>query len=169
MIYILDLSSTNLLKSRHWILYWLLYFSIPVFYFDPTLWDPTDYIVQGILQATILEWVAFLFSRGSSQPRDRTLVSCIAGEFFTSWDIREALYFDALYKFQLFGGFSIFHFLLLYITTFSCLESLSDNSKICFNNGSVFTICIYFLLLTFNLLVLSLDMFCLCFEWYQTL
>ena len=39
---------------------------------------------HGILQARILEWVAFLFSRGSSQPRDRTQVSSIAGRFFTS-------------------------------------------------------------------------------------
>ena len=38
----------------------------------------------------ILEWVAFPFSRGSSQPRDRTQVSCIAGGFFTSWATREA-------------------------------------------------------------------------------
>jgi len=36
-----------------------------------------DYMVHGILQAQILEWVAFPFSRGSSQPRDRTQVSCI--------------------------------------------------------------------------------------------
>ena len=35
----------------------------------PTLWDPMDYIVHGILQARILELVAFPFSRGSSQPR----------------------------------------------------------------------------------------------------
>ena len=41
--------------------------------------------VHGILQARILEWVAFPFSRGSSQPRDRTQVSCMAGGFFTSW------------------------------------------------------------------------------------
>ena len=34
------------------------------------LYDPKDYIVHGILQARILEWVAFPFSRGSSQPRD---------------------------------------------------------------------------------------------------
>ena len=40
-----------------------------------------DYTVHGILQARILEWVAFPFSRGSSQPRDLTQVSCIAGEF----------------------------------------------------------------------------------------
>ena len=35
----------------------------------PTLCDPMDYIVHGILQARVLEWVAFPFSRGSSQPR----------------------------------------------------------------------------------------------------
>ena len=46
--------------------------------------DPTDYTVHGILQARILVWVAFLFSRGSSQPRDQTQVSCIAGRFVTS-------------------------------------------------------------------------------------
>ena len=43
-----------------------------------------DYTVHGILQATILEWVAFPVSRGSSQPRDRTQVSHLAGRFFTS-------------------------------------------------------------------------------------
>ena len=35
-----------------------------------TLTDPMDYTVHGILQARILEWVAFPFSRRSSQPRD---------------------------------------------------------------------------------------------------
>ena len=49
----------------------------------PTLLDPTNYTVQGILQARILEWAAFPFSRGSSQPRYRTGVSCTAGKFFT--------------------------------------------------------------------------------------
>ena len=39
----------------------------------------------------ILEWVAYTFSSRSSQPRNRTGVSCIAGWFFTSWDTREAL------------------------------------------------------------------------------
>jgi len=43
-----------------------------------------DYIVLGILLARILEGVAFTFSRGSSQPRDQTQVSHIAGGFFTS-------------------------------------------------------------------------------------
>ena len=49
-----------------------------------TLCDPMDYTVHGILQARILEWVAFLFSKGSSQPRDQTQVSCIAGRVFTN-------------------------------------------------------------------------------------
>ena len=49
-----------------------------------TLCNPMNYTVHGILQARILEWVAFPFSRGSSQPRDRTQVSHIAGRFFTS-------------------------------------------------------------------------------------
>ena len=49
-----------------------------------TLCDPRDYTVHGILQARILEWVAFPFSRGSSQLRDGTQVSCIAGGFFTN-------------------------------------------------------------------------------------
>ena len=39
----------------------------------------------------ILEWVAYPFSRGSSQPRNRTRVPCIAGGFFTNWVIRKAL------------------------------------------------------------------------------
>ena len=48
------------------------------------------YVVHGILQARTLEWVAFPFSKGSSQPRDQTQVSRIAGEFFTAWATREA-------------------------------------------------------------------------------
>ena len=49
-----------------------------------------DYTVHGILQARILEWVAFPFSKGSSQPRDQNQVSRIAGRFFTSWATKEA-------------------------------------------------------------------------------
>ena len=57
---------------------------------DPIVCSPWDSSVHGILQARILEWVAIPFSRGSFQPRDRTRVSCIVFEFFTSWAIREA-------------------------------------------------------------------------------
>ena len=49
-----------------------------------------NYTIHGILQARILEWVAYPFSRGSPQPRDLTQVSRIAGRFFTSWATREA-------------------------------------------------------------------------------
>ena len=48
-----------------------------------TLCDLMDHTVHGIFQARILEWVAVPFSRGSSQLRDRTQVSCIVGRFFT--------------------------------------------------------------------------------------
>ena len=56
----------------------------------PALCDSMDYTVHGILQARILEWLAFPFSRGSSQPRDQTQVSHSVGGFFTSWVPREA-------------------------------------------------------------------------------
>ena len=49
-----------------------------------------DYTVHEILQARIVEWVVDSFSRGSSQPRDWTQVSHIAGRFFTVWATREA-------------------------------------------------------------------------------
>ena len=44
---------------------------------------PPDSSVHGILFTRILEWVAIPFSRESSQPREKTQGSCIAGRFFT--------------------------------------------------------------------------------------
>ena len=60
-----------------------------------SLWPPWAVARQaplslGILQARTLEWVAIPFSRGSSQLRDRTQVSHVAGGFFTSWTTRKA-------------------------------------------------------------------------------
>ena len=60
-----------------------------------TLCDPMDCslpgsLSHGILQARILEWIAISFSRGSSQAKDQTQISCIAGRFFTVWIIKEA-------------------------------------------------------------------------------
>ena len=56
----------------------------------PTLCDPMDCSlsgssVRGIFQARVLEWIAISFSRGYSRPRNRTLVSRIAGRRFTVW------------------------------------------------------------------------------------
>ena len=58
----------------------------------PTVCDSMDYSssVHGIFQARILEWVAISFSRGSSQPRDRTCVSCIGRWILQHWATREA-------------------------------------------------------------------------------
>ena len=47
--------------------------------------------VYGIFQAIVLEWIAIFFSKGSSQPRDQTQVSCIVDRRFTVWATREAL------------------------------------------------------------------------------
>ena len=61
----------------------------------PTLWYPIDSSlpgssVHGIPQARILGGIAIPFSRGSSQPRNQTWVSCITGRFFTVWATRKA-------------------------------------------------------------------------------
>ena len=61
----------------------------------PTLSDPRDCsppgsFVHGILQARILEWISYPFSKGTSWPRNWARVSCIAGGFFTSWATQEA-------------------------------------------------------------------------------
>ena len=60
--------------------------------YDPVDCNPPGSSVHGILQARRLEWVAIPFSRGSSQPRDQTHVSCIAGRFFTVWATRNHLF-----------------------------------------------------------------------------
>ena len=66
-----------------------------------TVCDPMDHslpgsFVHGILKARILEWVAIPFSSGTSQPRDQTPVSCIAGRFFAIWATREILLIPSL-------------------------------------------------------------------------
>ena len=57
---------------------------------DPMDCSPSGSSLHGILQARILEWVAVSSSRGSSQSRDWTQVSCIVGRLFTVWVTREA-------------------------------------------------------------------------------
>ena len=77
----------------HWGLLW--WFSskeikVKISQLCTTLWEPTDYRIQGILQARTLEWVAFPFSSGSFKPRTGSRVSSIAEGYFSSWAIREA-------------------------------------------------------------------------------
>ena len=71
---------------------------VKVIQWCPTLCKPVDYTVHRILQARILLLVAFLFSRGSSQYRDWTRVSCIAGRVFTSWAIRSQVVHQLSYQ-----------------------------------------------------------------------
>ena len=99
--------------------------------------------IHGIIQARILELVAIPFSRGSSQPRDQTLIFYIAGRFFTLWVTREIklasssigpkngktlntkLVFDLLSPcFSIHSGLQISFFLFLLL--FSC--SVTSNS-----------------------------------------
>ena len=63
---------------------------VKVAYSCLTLCNPIDYMFHGILQARILKWVAFPFSRVSSQPRVWTQVSHTAGRFSTNWATKEA-------------------------------------------------------------------------------
>ena len=86
-------------KSANWLTL-LTYTDIPISFpkvkwsevaqLCPTLCDPMNWglpgsSVHGIFLARILEWVSISFSRGSSQPRDRTWVSHIVGRCFTIW------------------------------------------------------------------------------------
>ena len=89
-----NLPVNNVLRTNH-------FYSVDIWncayshaQFCPTLCDPMDCSlpgspVHGTSQARILEWVAILFSRAPSQPRDRTWVSCLAGGFFTVLATRE--------------------------------------------------------------------------------
>ena len=79
--------------------------------------------VHGILQASILEWVAILFSKGSSWPRDWTWVFCIASSFFTVWPAREAQDFVCVLSIEL----PIF---LTYLLSLHYLDFLGQNSQI---------------------------------------
>ena len=72
-----------LYESRESVSHWCLTLRNPMYCSLP------GSSVHGILQATILDWVAIPFSRGSSWPRNQTGVSCIADRFFTKWATRE--------------------------------------------------------------------------------
>ena len=69
------------------------------------------YTVHGILQARILEWVAFSFSRGSSQPKNQTQVSHTEGGFFTAEPPGKPTFLSKMTKIILhfLGCFSVFY------------------------------------------------------------
>ena len=105
----------------------------------PTLCNPMDCSrpgssIHGIFQARILEWVAVAFSKVSSQPRDWTPVSCIAGRlFFIIWATEESICQNPYINIMLPLRISFTYFILLHIHhhtknrgwTLSCLENIS--------------------------------------------
>ena len=92
--------------------------------------------VHEIFQARILEWVAIAFSRGSSQPRDGTRVSCTAGRFFTDWSTREAL---LKYELQIFLPVCYLSFDFVY----------NSFLKICYLFESLLSILFVYILLSY--------------------
>ena len=62
---------------------------------NPMNYSPPGFSVPRILQARILEWVAISFTRGSSQPRDSTWISCTAGGFLTVWATTGSLFYTS--------------------------------------------------------------------------
>ena len=80
----------------------------------PTLCDPVDCSlpdssVHGIFQAIVLEWIAISFSRGLSQPRDRTWVSRIVDRCFTIWATRKVLGLHRIIHLQLLQRYWLEH------------------------------------------------------------
>ena len=72
-------------------MYLFLHPPVYIYTLCPMQWASSEYPLNvWHVKTWILEWIAFPFSRGSSQPRDQTRVSRIAGWFFTSWATREA-------------------------------------------------------------------------------
>ena len=111
----------------------------------PTLCDPMDcslpaFSAHGISQSRILKWVTIPFSKGSSQPRDGTQVSCTEGRFFTIWTTRETFCIPSsvqkctLYSVQKFHENEIYQDLLPSLYQF-LLPFIWENqflSQICF-------------------------------------
>ena len=90
-----NLTTAKVNARYHWkqLIFLLLLKRLPQSYMTlchPMDCNPPGSSVYGIFQARILEWAAISFSRGSSQPRDRTRVSCIGRWILYQWVTREA-------------------------------------------------------------------------------
>ena len=102
---------------------------------------------MGFFQARVLEWIAISFSRGSSWPRNRTQVSCIAGRCFTIWATREALVnLLAVIFFILFYNLQFVHLILVILIAYfffpSCCKHVSLLSlvTVCYPTNACFFI-----------------------------
>ena len=90
---------------------------------DPVHCSPPGSSIHGVLQARILEWVAVSFSRGSSQPRNRTHVSHIAGRRFNLWATREAHIIWVTFGNYVFS-YSVCYFCRVILISFIFLEGI---------------------------------------------
>ena len=90
ILQILEIGKRDLWVSSQWSTVLCLVAQLCLTVCDPMDCSPPGSSVHGTLQAGILEWVAIPSSRGSSQPRDQSQVSCTAGRFFTSGATKEA-------------------------------------------------------------------------------
>ena len=126
-------------------IYLSIYVCVLVAQSCPTLCDPMDCNPPGssvyeIFQARILEWVAISFSRGSSQPRDWTRVSCTVGRFFTNRATREALVaslVEARCRWAIAQIESIYFQFLMYFVTNVCWRVLAKGLPLSSGSGSV--------------------------------
>ena len=118
--------------------------------------SPPGSSVRGILQARILEWVVMSSSRGSSQPRDWTQVSCVAGVFFTIWATREGLKVAFVYLniliFPTTFKFERFQTLRKFVYSINPVLTFHPYSVIAF----IFNVRLYYLENCFYFLVISL-------------
>ena len=79
--------------SNSFSLAFVQFLSLVRLFCDPVNCSPPGSTLHGSSQARILEWVATSFSRGSSQPRYPTNISCIGRQILYHWDTREFLLF----------------------------------------------------------------------------
>ena len=110
-------SLLNLPSTLHPIPSLWMWKSLSCVWLSGTLCSLPGSSIHGTLQARILEWIAFSFSGGSSQPRDQTQVSCIAGWFSTIWATRKFFIIYKIFAFNL--------SLLLFLKIDSCLIKYS--------------------------------------------
>ena len=91
VIFVID--SIDYSKSLFWIVVVLVVKSCPILC-DPMDCSQLGSSVHGISQARIQEWVAISYSRGSSQPRDQSQVSCIVRWILYHWASRQGSCFE---------------------------------------------------------------------------
>ena len=123
---------------------------------NPIDCNPPGSSVHGILQGRILEWVAVLFSKGSSQLRDQTQVSCIAGRSFTVWATREAWWNETKYPNEVNFKWNAQH---QWISRAQCLRARFWKARLPgFVNSLAVEICLYCLPLNFILFICKMGM-----------